>query len=35
MNYKFEDGTTLWFDSLGGALEHAHKHNTRVVRELP
>ena len=30
--YLFENGKELQFESLGYALEWAHKHNTRIVR---
>ncbi len=30
--YLFENGMILQFDSLGAALEWAHKNGTRIVR---
>lgn len=33
-SYKFENGLTLQFKSLGYALDYAHKNNTRLVRVI-
>jgi hypothetical protein len=31
-DYELENGSTLYFETLGHALEYCHKHNTRIVR---
>jgi hypothetical protein len=34
MYYEFENKVTLWFESLGHALEYCAEHNTRIVRKM-
>lgn len=34
MTFEFENGVEIYCKTLGHALEYAHKHNTRIVRQF-